>query len=116
MQTKCPGLCLGLDVAVDVIYLLVSLTVKPRVKYLGASGTYESNIKLTAMNYVKKGGFWSDLLSLVPLDYVTNFLLTSQTRRDWQSLLRISRVMRYPAITHFFDRLDSLFPYPVVIR
>ena len=116
LQEKCPCLCLGLDVAFDLIYLLISLTVKSRVKYLGTSGTYESKIKLTVMNYVKKGGFWRDLLSLTPLDYATNFLLNSQTRKDWQSLLRISRFMRYPAITHFFDRLDSLFPYPVVIR
>ena len=116
LQEKFPCLCLGLDVAVDLIYLLISLTVKSRVKYLGTSGTYESEIKLTVMNYVKKGGFMRDLLSLTPLDYATNFLLNSQTRKGWQSLLRISRFMRYPAITHFFDRLDSLFPYPVVIR
>ena len=103
-----------MDITTDVLNILDTACISPRVKYLDDSGIYESHPKLTATNYVRKGTFWSDFVSMVPIDYACYAL--ADYPQAWQALLRVPRLLRYAKITEFFDRLDSLLPYPVVVR
>ena len=58
------------DLVADIIYLLDTLYFRPRIMYLDPHGIYEKSRKKTFLNFVKRGTFKMDALSLLPLDWI----------------------------------------------
>ena len=58
----------ALDYLSDGIYLFDMVVIKTRIMFLNQSGIFERDRRLIMRNYVKKGTFRRDLLSLLPLD------------------------------------------------
>ena len=57
-----------LDYLCDGVCVFDMVLVKARVMFLNDSGIFERDRRLIVRNYVKKGTFRRDLLSLLPLD------------------------------------------------
>lgn len=103
------------DLISDGLCLLDTLYFRPRIMYLDDSGIYETSRKLTSINFVKRGTFARDALSLLPLDMIYYFAFGLEFQ-GWMALLRLPRLARNYNINIFFDRLDSALPFPMLIR
>ena len=57
-----------LDYLCDGICVFDMVLIKTRIMFLNDSGIFERDRRLIVRNYVKKGTFRHDLLSLLPLD------------------------------------------------
>ena len=58
----------ALDYFCDGIYIFDMVVIKTRIMFLNDSGIFERDRRSIVRNYVKKGTFRRDLLSLLPLD------------------------------------------------
>ena len=58
----------ALDYFCDGIYIFDMVVIKTRIMFLNESGIFERDRKKIVRNYVQKGTFRKDLLSLLPLD------------------------------------------------
>lgn len=101
-----------LDYSADALYLLDTVAVKPRVMFLGGSGIYETGRLAMIENYVRKGSFKRDALSLLPLDLLYFFFGFNGRA----ALLRLPRLLRYRRFWDLFERLNTFQSYPAVVR
>ncbi|XP_050526880.1 cyclic nucleotide-gated cation channel beta-3 [Daktulosphaira vitifoliae] len=101
-----------LDYCSDVINLLDTFFIKPRVMYL-KDGFWVRDLKLIEANYLDKLQSKLDILSLIPTDVSC---LTPWLSSDMLPLMRLNRIVKIQTFWEFFDHFDSVLSSPYVVR
>ncbi|CAH1118067.1 unnamed protein product [Phaedon cochleariae] len=97
------------DYLADLIYLIDTILIQPRVKYLN-EGFWVTDTKILRATYMKSKRFKLDVLSLLPLDFL--YVI-------WGPecvILRFPRFLKTHTFWEFFSFVDKLLSNPYVIR